>query len=350
MKTAVTRLLSFVGILAVVAMACTIPGVEPATQNSGAIGGKITADLNGNGTSDSEEGPLDNVIVSLSGCGEARTALSGADGSFNFSGLPTGVCILEVTKGDWSYSASYPTPGYPIPITVDAEQPVALVIYMQPADQAGPTPAPAESTATLAPTDIPLTASPTTTFTPSVPMVAAIDKGVNCRFGPSIYYAAIDALLVGSPEPIIGRTEDSSWWQINRPSGGSGKCFVAASVTQTSGNLAGIPIVQAPFVSVTDVQLSVKVIQKQFCKQAIVDVSARITVNGPTEVSYHYAVETPTTSTETAFTTVQYTEAGEYPIEFQELAVECGDHSLALVVTDPNQKSARADFTVNGLP
>ena len=182
-------------------------------------------------------------------------------------------------------------------------------------------------------------------------MVAALDKGVNCRFGPRTFYAAIDALLVGSPAPIIGRTEDSTWWQIHNPSGGSGKCFVAANVTQTSGNLSGIPVVQAPDVSVTDVQLSVNVIQKQFCKQAIVDVSAKITVNGPTEVSYHYAVTTPSTSTnEVAFTTVQYSEAGEYPIEFQELATECGDHSLTLVVTDPNQKSANADFTVNGLP
>jgi len=226
--------------------------------------------------------------------------------------------------------------------------PSALVIYMRPADQAGPSPAPAEATA--APTDIPLIATPTATFTPAVPMVAAIDKGVNCRFGPSTYYAAIDALLVGSPVPIIGRTEDSSWWQIHSPSGGSGKCFVAANVTQTSGNLAGIPVVGVPDVSVTDVQLSVKVIEKQLCKEAIVDVRAKISVNGPTDVSYHYAVDTPTSSTETAYTTVHYPEAGEYPIEFQELAVECGDHSLALVVTDPNQDSARADFTVKGAP
>ena len=125
---------------------------------------------------------------------------------------------------------------------------------------------------------------------------------------------------------------------------------MAASVTKTSGDLAGIPVVQAPDVSVTDVQLSVKVIEKQFCKEAIVDVRAKISVNGPTDVSYHYAVDTLNSSTETAFTTVQYPEAGEYLIEFQELAVECGDHSLTLLVTDPNQDSARADFTINGAP
>jgi len=49
-------------------------------------------------------------------------------------------------------------------------------------------------------------------------------------------------------------------------------------------------------------------------------------------------------------TVMSGTEAGEYLIEFQELATECGDHSLTLVVTDPNQKSASDDFTVNGVP
>lgn len=346
-KALIKQMLSFIAILALAAVACNLPFASPAAQNSGTIGGTVTSDLNGNGTSDSGEGPLEGAILSLSGCGENKTALSAADGSFQLTGLPAGVCVLQVTKDGWTYSASYPDAGYPIPVTVAADHPSALVLYLRPVDQVGqtePTPAPAEPTATLAPTDIPLTA------TPSVPMVAAIDRGVNCRFGPSTYYAAIDALLVGSPVPIIGRIEDSSWWQINTPSGGSGNCFVAASVTQTSGNLAGIPIVQAPFVSVTDVQLSVNVIQKQFCKQAIVDVSAKITVNGPTKVSYHYAVVTPTSSTETAYTIVEYSEAGEYLIEFQELATECGDHSLTLMVTDPNQKSASDDFTVNGLP
>jgi len=347
MNKAFGQVLSFIAILTLIAVACNLSVATPAAQNGGTIGGTVTSDLNGNGTSDNGEGPLEGAIISLSGCGENKTALSGVDGSFQLTGLPAGVCVLQVSKDGWAYSASYPNTGYPIPVTLDANHPSAVVIYLRPLDQGDqtePTPAPAEPTATLAPTDIPLTATST------VPMVAAIDKGVNCRFGPNTYYAAIDALLVGSPEPIIGRTEDSSWWQVHSPSGGSGKCFVAASVTQTSGNLAGIPVVGAPDVSVTDVQLSVKLIEKQLCKEAIVDVRGSISVNGPTEVSYHYAVKTPTSSTEAAFTTVQYPEAGEYLIEFQELATECGDHSLTLVVTDPNQKSARDDFTVNGVP
>jgi hypothetical protein len=274
MKTAITRLLSFIGILALAAMACSVPALEQPAQNSGAIGGTITTDLNGNGTADGEDGPLANVIVSLSGCGEARTVLSGADGSFIFSGLPTGVCILEVTKDGWTYSGSYPDSGYPIPVTVNADHPSALVIYMRPSDQteqASPTPAPVEVTATPAPTDIPLTATPTTTPTPTVPMVAAINKGVNCRLGPSISYEAIDALLVGNPAPIIGKTEDSSWWQIHNPSGGNGKCFVAASATKTSGDLSGIPIVEAPVPKGAPVILSVDLTEDRSSGSLIID-------------------------------------------------------------------------------
>jgi hypothetical protein len=201
------KILAFVATLALSIMACTWSGIAPSSQGSASISGKITADLNGNGTSDSDEGPLDDVIVSISGCGENKTALSGGDGSFHFSGLPTGVCILEVTKSDWTYSASYPTPGYPIPVTADVSQPTALVIFMRPSDggiQTQVTPVSVEPTATQFPTDIPLTA------TPGQAMVLATDRDVNCRFGPSTKYSPTDALLKGKTVPITGKTDDSS--------------------------------------------------------------------------------------------------------------------------------------------
>ena len=260
MKTAMTRLFSFIGILALAAMACSVPGLEQPAQNNGEIGGTITTDLIGNGTVDGEDGPLDNVIVSLSGCGEARTVLSGVDGSFNFSGLPTGVCILDVTKGGWTYSASSPMPGYPIPVTADESQPAELVIFMRPAEQMQATPtstATVEPTPTQTATEIPQTATPEATATSSKAMVSALDKGVNCRVGPGIGYKAADVLLAGQTVPIIGRIEDSSWWQVEGPSYGSGKCFVAASATKTSGDLNGIPVVEAPAPKENPVILSV---------------------------------------------------------------------------------------------
>jgi uncharacterized protein YraI len=255
MKKPFIDIIAFASILTLAAMACVLPNVATATQAARAtIGGTISGDTNGNGAADSGEGPLDNVIVSLSGCGESKTALTGADGSFIFTGLPAGICVLEVTKGGWTYSGSFPIPGYPIPVSADPGHPVALLIYMRPADLAQPTAVPAGPTATpaltdITPTHLPLTLTPEPTSTPSAPMVAAFDKGVNCRAGPGLEYEATDVLLAGQSVPIVGRTEDSSWWQVNGPNYGGGKCFVAAGATQTSGDLKGIPVVQAPIQS-----------------------------------------------------------------------------------------------------
>jgi len=134
-------------------------------------------------------------------------------------------------------------------VTADASQPAALVIFMHPADQNQATPTLStsdEPTATQTAAQIPPTHTPEATATSSKPMVSAVDKGVNCRVGPGIGYEAIDVLLTGQTVPIIGRIEDSSWWQVEGPSYGSGKCFVAASATKTSGDLSGILVVEAP--------------------------------------------------------------------------------------------------------
>lgn len=340
------KLFSFIAMLALAAMACTWSGAASTTQGTASISGKITADLNGNGTSDSDEGPLDNVIVSISGCGENRTALSGGDGSFHFSGLPTGVCILEVTKGGWTYSASYPTPGYPIPVTADASQPTALVIFMHPEDQTQVIPVTGDPTATQLPIDIPLTATPDMTATPGQAMVSATDRDVNCRFGPSTKYSPTDALLKGKTVPITGKTDDSSWWQVDGPSYGGGKCFVSASVTQTSGDLSTVPVVQAPQAYVTDVQFSVKVIDGPTCNDTNIKVSGTISANGPTVAEYRFILDGPYSEI-TDYTTLEFTEAGELPFQVDGGISKCGDYSLELQVSKPNSISASDEFSAN---
>jgi hypothetical protein len=89
MKKSLASLLTFIAILALAAMACNLPGAPASTQGTANIGGTVSADLNGNGTFDEGEESLEQVIVSLSGCGEAKTALSAADGSFQFSEIPS---------------------------------------------------------------------------------------------------------------------------------------------------------------------------------------------------------------------------------------------------------------------
>ena len=106
------QVLSFIAVLALAAVACNLPFFQSAAQDGGVIGGTVTSDLNGNGIPDSGEGPLEGVLISLSGCGENKTVMSAADGSFQLTGLPAGVCILQVSKDGWTYSASYPDTGF----------------------------------------------------------------------------------------------------------------------------------------------------------------------------------------------------------------------------------------------
>ena len=119
-----------------------------------------------------------------------------------------------------------------------------------------PTATPAAPTEPPPPTEtLPPTATPppTATFTPTVPMAVPKDANVNCRYGYGTDWAAIGALVNGQPATIVGRTGDSSWWYVQLSN--STKCWVAASVTNVSGNVAALPVTQQSVASVTNVTI-----------------------------------------------------------------------------------------------
>ncbi|HNJ14443.1 MAG TPA: hypothetical protein PLN43_12765, partial [Anaerolineales bacterium] len=72
------------------------------------------------------------------------------------------------------------------------QTPIVQIITATPAD----TPVP---TFTLIPTE---TALPTFTPTPTIPIAWPLDKGVNCRYGPSTDWVATSSLLVGQTATI----------------------------------------------------------------------------------------------------------------------------------------------------
>ncbi|MEM7031251.1 MAG: SH3 domain-containing protein [Chloroflexota bacterium] len=103
-------------------------------------------------------------------------------------------------------------------------------------------------TATLEPTPAPIVTSPTETSTPepepapilAVPMVSAVDSNVNLRSGPGTNFERVGVLLQGDSLEIIGRNEDSSWWQVLTEDDVS---WIAASVTEASNINDSIPVV-----------------------------------------------------------------------------------------------------------
>ena len=203
--------------------------------------------------------------------------------------------------------------------------------------------------ATALPTNTPL---PTLTFTPSVPTVTTRDQAVNCRFGPGVPWLNISALNLGQSSQIIGRNSDSSWWYIQDPLNPGRNCWVASSVTNASGNLASLPVVQTPAASVTNVtiKLDPKLIDLVLlCVGVIppVKFTGTIVTNGPTTVKWYFETQQggaqPVKTTEfDAFGTKEV--SGEYT---HVAPILPGDYWVRLVVTSPNSLFAEATYKID---
>lgn len=66
-------------------------------------------------------------------------------------------------------------------------------------------------------------------------------NNLNLRSGPSTDYPSLTKLGVGETLNVIGRNDDSSWWQIKRSNGGSG--WVSAQYVNTEGDCSRAPVV-----------------------------------------------------------------------------------------------------------
>lgn len=204
-------------------------------------------------------------------------------------------------------------------------------------------------TNTPQPTNTPL---PTLTFTPSVPTVTTRDQPVNCRFGPSIAWLAISALNLGQSSQIVGKNSTNEWWYIQDPLTPGRNCWVAASVTSASGNLANVPIVQTPAASVTNVTLRLDprlIDLVLLCVGAIPEVkfAGTIETNGPTTVKWRFETQQggvqPERTTEFDAFGTKDVSGGYTPVA----PVLAGEYWVRLVVTSPNSLIAEATYRID---
>ena len=210
--------------------------------------------------------------------------------------------------------------------------------------------APAGSVQTEAPAalDTPtlaVTLAPTLTPTPTIPIAWPSDKGVNCRLGPGTEWVTISSLLVGQTAEIVGKNDDASWWYIKDPGNPGSFCWVAASVTNTAGNLAFLPIMNPPQASVIKVTVKAEVAFVGCGGPNVVEFSGTITTNGPTDVSYQWEIrgdKSNTTSPETLKFKSADTKNAADPGAYK---VDCGNYSITLHVLSPNDKSAKKGFS-----
>ncbi|MCC6299634.1 MAG: hypothetical protein IT314_10065 [Anaerolineales bacterium] len=227
-----------------------------------------------------------------------------------------------------------------LPQATPTESPILFT-----ATSALPTDTP-QPTNTSLPTDTPL---PTLTFTPSVPTITTLDKPVNCRLGPSTGWLAISALNLGQSSQIVGKNFDASWWLIQDPLSPGRNCWVAASVTSASGNLAGLQVVQTPAASVTNVTISLdpkSINLGLLClsPMPVVKIKGTIETNGPTLVKWHFETQQggAMANKETEFDSFGSKDvSAEYtPI------LPVGTYWVRLIVTSPNSLVAEATYKI----
>ncbi len=352
------KLLLAIALLALVQMACNITTATatstPLAAGGGIVKGVVYQDTNGNGVIDPGEGPLEGVQVSLADCGPLQSQVTPADGSFDFTALPAGTCHVSAAKAGFHFSGSFPSLGYPVPVASDPSLPTAFSIFMAPDSAASPA-----ATLALVPTDTlalvtpSFTPSPTDTLaaTPSTAMVTPVSVNANCRFGPGTDFLSVGALMLGQTVPILGTISDRTWWQIANPWSLSTKCWVANSVTSTSGDLSKVPVLPIPTGLVTGVGVSTPAVVHGTCGGPNpTHFQVSITTNGPVKVIYHLEIyngdgslRNKTSGTSLVFTTATtqtFDPGGAY-------STDCGTNfKIKVVVTSPNSKSAQATWSV----
>jgi hypothetical protein len=205
------------------------------------------------------------------------------------------------------------------------------------------------STPTLVPIDTLLAINtPTIAPTPTSSLLLASpkDQPVNCRFGPGTQYGIAGALNPGRQAEMIGKNEDSSWWYVKNPSDPSTLCWLAASVTDTVGNVESLPVVEPPEISVTSVNVSIdppgmNVACDAFPQSVII--SAFITTNGPSIVIWRWESSTGRTSPEK---NLLFEEGGTKMVQDYYQVDGVSDYSIHVRTIVPNVMIGQANFNV----
>lgn len=97
-----------------------------------------------------------------------------------------------------------------------------------------------ENTATPIPTETPIPA----TATPQIPPELTLTKNSNCRAGPSNYYNIFDQIASGKELPVIGRSENSEWWQVVNDTGR--ECWIYYENATPNQDFSSLAIGEAP--------------------------------------------------------------------------------------------------------
>ena len=252
----------------------------------------------------------------------------------NLLGIAVVIFVFGLSACNLSTNQPTETPPPTIQPTLDIPTPSIFT----------PSPIPIDTQLTLEPATI------TPTSTPSTILASPKDQPVNCRFGPGTSYAVTGALNLGRQAEIIGRNSDSSWWYVRNPSNPSTSCWLAASATDTVGNVESLSVVNPPEIVVTGIDVRVDPpamnVACEAFPQAVI-LSAQITTSGPTIVTWRWESSTGTVSSEK---NLLFEEGATKTVQEFYQVNSANDYSIQIRTLLPNVLIGQANFKVTCEP
>jgi hypothetical protein len=186
----------------------------------------------------------------------------------------------------------------------------------------------------------------TPTSTPSITLASPRSQPVNCRVGPDISYAVIGALMLGRKAEVIGKNIDITWLYVRNPTDPSTNCWLSVDFINVEGNVDLLPVVGPPEIMVTSIRVSVDPVAMNIACDALpqsVIISARITTNGPSVVTWYWESSAGKTSQPKQI----LFEAGTTKTVQDYYQVDrVGDYSIQVKTTLPNIAMGEANFKV----
>src|SRR5512138_322014 len=234
-----------------------------------------------------------------------------------------------------TYSVSTPTAPAIIPATGDTAVPAAI----------SPTPTVVPIETLIAVSEL-ATVTETLTSTPSVTLASPRDQPVNCRVGPDISYAVTGALLLGNQAEVIGKNIDITWIYVRNPSDPSTNCWLYADLINVEGNVDLLPVVGPPEIMVNHIKVDVEPAAINVACDALpqtVTISAAITTNGPTVVTWLWQSSAGKTSDQKQ---VLFEEGSTKIVRDYYSVYQIGDYSVQVKTIVPNVAMDDATFKV----
>ena len=140
-----------------------------------------------------------------------------------------------------------------------------------------------------------------------------------------------------------------SWWQIESPQDPGTFCWVSAAVTNTSGELALVPIVPMPTGLVIAVAVTTPPVIHGYCGGPnATNFNVTITTNGPVTVQWHFEIfkDDGTWLNSTTDQPMIFAASGSQVFASDAYKRDCGSYVVKAITTSPNAMTGQASWMV----